>query len=240
MPARQLLHDVASRIHDEGRAVEHELVLSSDPVGIDEGQAGLARPGADLRAPGIVLPRVVGRTVGDDDQLRARLLRLPRGAGVPDILADQEPDGRAVDIDDARGAARLEIALLVEHRVVRQLLLAVDRGHATVGKQRERVVAASAVAFGKADDDRRAAARRRPAPRARGRRRRETPGAATGLRADNRRATARASRRGAHPRAPASPVAASIAAPLPRRSPRTWFSCAIAICMAGQGARRKY
>ena len=155
MPGRQLLDDVAPRIHDEGRAVEHELVLSSDTVGIDEGQAGLARPGADLRVPGIVLPRVIGRTVGDDDQRRARLLRLPRGAGVPDILADQEPDGRAVDIDDARGAARLEIALLVEHRVVRQLLLAVNGAHATVGKQRERVVAASALAFGKSDDDRR-------------------------------------------------------------------------------------
>ena len=51
---------------------------------------------------------------------------------------------------------RLEIALLVEHRVVRQLLLAIDGGDAAVAQHGDRVVAAAAVALGKADDDRRA------------------------------------------------------------------------------------
>ncbi len=157
MPAGQLLHDITPGIHHEGRAVEHQFVLSSDAIGIDERQPGFSGTGAHLLTPFSVLPSVVRRPVGHDNDLRARLPRLPRGARVPDILADQEAEHRAVDVDDARCAARFEIALLIEHRVVWKLLLAVGGRHATVGEHRERVVAFSIVPFGKADDDRRAA-----------------------------------------------------------------------------------
>ena len=157
VPARQLLHDVASRIHDERGAVEHELVLAADAIDVDERQSGLARPGADLQTPRLLLARVVGRAVRHRDHLRARFLRPPGRTREPDVLADQETDGGAVDVDDARRASRPEIPLLVEHRVIGELLLAVDRADATVGEHRERVVARTAVAFRKTDDDRRVA-----------------------------------------------------------------------------------
>jgi hypothetical protein len=35
-----------------------QLVLASDPVDVDEGKSGLARPGADLLAPRRLLLRV--------------------------------------------------------------------------------------------------------------------------------------------------------------------------------------
>jgi indolepyruvate ferredoxin oxidoreductase beta subunit len=50
VPARKLLHDFAFRIHDEARAVEHELVLPADAVGVDEGKAGFARACSELEA----------------------------------------------------------------------------------------------------------------------------------------------------------------------------------------------
>jgi hypothetical protein len=52
-----------------------------------------------------------------------------------------------------RGVAGDEIALLVEHRVVRKVLLAIGGGDAAVAQHRERVVAPAAVALGKADED---------------------------------------------------------------------------------------
>ncbi len=82
------------------------------------------------------------------------------GSGYQTSSQMSRPSARAVDVDDARGVPRLEIALLVEHRVVRQPLLAIDRADATVAQHRERVVAAAAVTLGKADDDGRAPERR--------------------------------------------------------------------------------
>jgi hypothetical protein len=59
---------------------------------------------------------------------------LRRGRGEPGVLADDEPAANPVDIDDARRVARHEGSLLVEHRVVRQDLLAVDRFDAALAK----------------------------------------------------------------------------------------------------------
>ena len=42
----------------------------------------------------------------------------------------------AVEVDDGRSLARLEVALLVEHGVVRQRVLAVIREHRAVAQQR--------------------------------------------------------------------------------------------------------
>jgi hypothetical protein len=133
----------------------------SDAVGVDEGKTRFARSSADLLAPRLLLPCVIRRTVRDDDHLRACLLRLPRGSRKPDVFADDESDLRTLDVDDTRGVARLEVALLVEDRVVWQELLAVDRADAAVSEHRNGVVARAAVTLGETDDDRRAAHARR-------------------------------------------------------------------------------
>ena len=87
-------------------------------------------------------------------------------AGVPDVLADRQADQRAVDLDQRRLRARLEVAALVEDPVVGQIALAVDRPHLAAGENGERVVGRGR---GRVDQGVEVArARRRAAPRAPG------------------------------------------------------------------------
>ena len=94
--------------HDRGEVVDRAL---------DE-HALAAVPVADA----------VGRGRQVHDHLRAgQRLRHRRRPRLPDVLADRDADRDAVELEDARLGARLEVALLVEHAVVRQVHLAVDR-----------------------------------------------------------------------------------------------------------------
>jgi hypothetical protein len=104
--------------------------------------------------PQRLLLRVVGRAVGDDDEARAGFLRLADRPWKPDVFADDEPAPQPVDVDDARLAAGLEVALFIEHRVVGQALLAVGSLDATVAQHGERVVAPAVGAFREADQHR--------------------------------------------------------------------------------------
>ncbi len=66
-----------------------------------------------------------------DDELRPREREVGRGrAGLPDVLADREADGRLAEPEEDEVATLGEVAVLVEHAVVREELLAVDRLHA--------------------------------------------------------------------------------------------------------------
>src|SRR6059036_4373163 len=86
-PAR---HALAVLVHDEARAVEHELVLTTDHVHIghaDEVVGGARRHHllTETRLPG-----VIGRTVDVDDQLGSgERLRGGRSRRIPDVLADE-------------------------------------------------------------------------------------------------------------------------------------------------------
>ena len=74
------------------------------------------------------------------DQLRPGERELGRRrAGLPDVLADREADGRPTAARGRRAATGDEVALLVEHAVVRQELLAVDRRDRAVGAHDARV-----------------------------------------------------------------------------------------------------
>ena len=57
-----------------------------------------------------------------------------RRPGLPDVLADRQADGHAVDLDRRPARAGLEVAQLVEDAVVGQVQLAVDRLHRAVGE----------------------------------------------------------------------------------------------------------
>ena len=92
--------------------------------------AGAAR---EHRAALGVASLVVGGAVDGDDDLRAGEPLHRRGAGVvPDVLADVDAGLHPVDLEDGALVAAREVALLVEHAVVRQEDLAVNGGDAAV------------------------------------------------------------------------------------------------------------
>ena len=76
----------------------------------------------------------------DDDDLRVGGARDACRSGKPDVLADDDSDANAGDVDDAGIGARLEVAIFVEHRIVRQLALVIDRRDPAVTNHRRRVV----------------------------------------------------------------------------------------------------
>ncbi len=84
---------------------------------------------------------VVRRAVGNHDQLRAGVARRGGRTRAPDVLADDDADPNAIDIDDARIDAGGEVALLVEDGVIRQALLAIDAGDLSIAEDRDGVIA---------------------------------------------------------------------------------------------------
>ncbi len=128
-------------VDDERVAVEDELVLAAD--------LGAERHGAEVVLGALgdhplardALPGLVGRRRDVDDQPRARqrLVALRRTRD-PDVLADRQPDGDAVDVDHRSVAPALEVAVLVEDAVVGQVVLAVDAADLAVGEHGGAVV----------------------------------------------------------------------------------------------------
>jgi hypothetical protein len=133
--------DAAATVDEGAAPVEDELVLATDQVAEGErGAAGACAIDQHL-LPLIALAARIRRARWVDDQLSARLdLERLGGSRNPDVLADRQPHELARDLDRGRLRARLEIAGLVEHRVVRQPALAIDRAHLAVREHGERVV----------------------------------------------------------------------------------------------------
>ena len=110
----------------QGVPVEHELVLPADHVHVGQGRPGLHRPPRGQGEPGVVLVHLVGRAVDHDEQPGPDLAHLGHGATVlPEVLADGQRDVDPGDPHDAGIGARDEVAELVEHPVVGQVVLAV-------------------------------------------------------------------------------------------------------------------
>ena len=83
------------------------------------------------------MPTWNGRRREVDDQLRAGEREIGRGrTGLPDVLADRDPDGRVPDAQDDELASLGEVAVLVEDAVVREEVLPVDGLHAPIGADR--------------------------------------------------------------------------------------------------------
>ena len=94
-----------------------------------------------IRSRSTPLPRVVRRRGGVEDQRRAgQRLVGGRRAGRPDVLADRQAEPRVAELEHRAALADLEVALLVEHAVVRQHRLAVDGLQLALGEHGERVV----------------------------------------------------------------------------------------------------
>ena len=122
-------------VDDARLAVEDQLVLAADQRTEGDRAQVVARALDDHALAPRPLALVVRRRGDVDHEVGAgeRLLEQRR-AGDPDVLADGQPDGHAVDLDQRAAPARLEVADLVEDAVVGQADLAVDRLHAAVGE----------------------------------------------------------------------------------------------------------
>ena len=133
--------DLAVLVDREAVAVEDELVLAAHGVHEDDGGEVVHR--ALDEHP--LAPGAHAAPIGDADRFTitwapASASVIAGRAGLPDVLADAEPDRDAVQLDDRRLGARLEVALLVEDAVVRQVHLAVGGHHVAVGEHRGGVV----------------------------------------------------------------------------------------------------
>ena len=155
-------HEKALFVEDERPAVEHQLVLPADEIRVDDRHRRVGRPRREHRLAFGEAARVVRRAVEVDDHLCATGgLGEDRAGRAPRVLADRDADADAGDdVEGARIRARCEVALVVEHRVVRQELLAVHTVHAAVRAHGRRVVQV-APRLREADDRRAASGARR-------------------------------------------------------------------------------
>jgi hypothetical protein len=113
-----LRHDAARRVEHERAAVEDEFVLAADEIRVDERESRDGHVGAHHVVPLRELLHVVRRRVRNQEDLRPRVARGARRVGEPAVLADDDAEARALDVEDERRGRRREVALLVEHVVV--------------------------------------------------------------------------------------------------------------------------
>ena len=132
---------LAVLVDDEAVAVEDELVLAADEVAEDDvGEVVTGTLDQHALALAALAHVVRGRRDVHDHLGPGEGLLAGRRTRLPDVLADREPERRAVDAQERRAVPDLEVALLVEDAVVRQEDLPVDALNAPVREDRERVV----------------------------------------------------------------------------------------------------
>ena len=138
--ARRSGDHLAGVVEDDRVAVEDELVLAADEVAEREVRARVAGARHEHLLPLLGLADVERRGREVDDQLRAREREVGRRRpGLPDVLADREPDGRLSEPKQDELAPLGEVAVLVEDAVVREEVLAVDGPHPSVRADGARV-----------------------------------------------------------------------------------------------------
>ncbi|MNF62977.1 hypothetical protein D3C84_446640 [compost metagenome] len=110
-----------------GAAVEDQLVLAADLIEVNEWQTRLiAALRHQLIADPGLLP-VIGGGVDTQQQLGAGRLGRQGRARLPQIFTDEQPQFVLSESHDAGFSACGEVALLVKHPVVGQILLEVTR-----------------------------------------------------------------------------------------------------------------
>ncbi len=128
-------------VDDAGVTVEHELVLPShQPAEGDAGEVVAGALGEHALSLG-PLAGVVGGGGDVDDQRGAGEGLLGGGrAGLPDVLAHRQPEAVLAEGEHGPRRSGPEVAVLVEHPVVGEMDLAVDRVNGSVGEHGRGVV----------------------------------------------------------------------------------------------------
>ncbi len=146
--------DFALRIHHHRATVEYQFILSTDKVDIDHRDTRFA---ATLLEHMFALPALAGmegRSIEVDEQTGAGCGRLRGRPRHPDIFADGDPDGDAVDIHHTGAITWREIALFIKDAVIGQLLFPVTGDDLPVTDDGSRVVQLP-LATQRVSDDRR-------------------------------------------------------------------------------------
>ena len=137
----QLGADGAGRIHDERVAIENQLILATHQVGVDQGHALRA----DMLAHGVIaqvlLVHVVGRAVRHQQHLRAGRAGAHGRMLEPRVFADIDAETHALHAKHEGLVRRREVTLFIEHRRVRQVVLAVGAQHFAVEQHGSGVMA---------------------------------------------------------------------------------------------------
>ena len=146
-------------VDGEGSAVEDQLVLAAELVGVEDRQAALDHLPDDHLLADLDLAAIIGRAVGHQQDLGAALgQRLADAELAPDVLADRDAEPDAAEIDRTRHVGTgLEHPLLVELAIVRQVdLVALGEHLAAIGDD-DGIVGAALALERRADDDARPA-----------------------------------------------------------------------------------
>jgi hypothetical protein len=147
--------------HKRG-AVEHQLILAADLVAVDQRQPGLGDPRDREVHAHVLLVGLERRAVRHDQDLGAGFLQALRDVLGPHVLADHTADANLIAAAGQRERHRTgnragrEDPLLVEHAVVRQVVLVAGSDDPAALQKQHGVVELAAIAPGRADDQRRA------------------------------------------------------------------------------------
>src|SRR5205085_4270081 len=124
----KLKREGAVRLQTEGRAIEHQLILSADLIHIHDREIAFDDAGNRNIETHVPLAAGIGRAVGYDEQLGAGfgeafddiLVIAPLR---PDVLADRESKPDAAEACRARQRSRSKDAPLVEYAIIGQVHL---------------------------------------------------------------------------------------------------------------------
>jgi hypothetical protein len=139
--------------HDHRVTVEDQLVLAADHVHVRDRRPGLGSPAPHQRQAYVVLVQLVRRAVDVHDQADPGVPgHRERPAGLPQVLADGQRHIHRRRVcrtaaggqpHHGQGVARHEVPVLVEHAVVRQVVLEVAGRHPATEQQGRRVARAA-------------------------------------------------------------------------------------------------
>jgi len=131
---------LALAVEHFGAAVEDQLVLAAYLVEVDERQAGLIAAFRHQLAadPGFFL--IIRRGIDGEQQLGPRRLGGQRRTRLPEIFADEQTQLMATERHHTGIGRRSEVALLVEHPVVGQVLFEITCPQLTALVERRRIV----------------------------------------------------------------------------------------------------
>ncbi len=125
--------DLAALVEDHAAAVKDEFVLPADQVAESDENDVIGGAGGQHALARGALAGMVGRGRDVDHHLRpGQGLRLGRPGGVPDVLADVDPDHRLAQAKDQRALPGAKVAVLVKDAVVGQVGLVVGSRHPPV------------------------------------------------------------------------------------------------------------
>ena len=140
------------RIEGKGGAIENQLILTTDQIGVNRRNTSCSDTFAQHFDALLLLFEMAGRGIKDEQKLGTCRMRHFGSAFFPDVGTDVDTAANTTQRHDTGFGARLEIPLLVENVVVGQAHLAVNRNFPAIFDNGCRVVASTIRRLGMADN----------------------------------------------------------------------------------------